>query len=117
VLHEDVWGSGGVTPHILYIGTSEVSGQFHSLLALFLEKEASTDLTGNWVSPRAGLDAAEKSKISSPTKNLTQFSGHSVHISFTILTEPVPEELGRIILCVLYDLSLSFQLWVWNMHL
>jgi hypothetical protein len=48
------------------------------------------------MSPRAGLDAVEKSRISSPARN--------GNVSFIILTEPESEVLGRIILCVLYDL-------------
>jgi hypothetical protein len=47
----------------------EVSGQIYTPAALTPEKKASgIHGIGDWVSPRAGLDAIEKGKISYPCR-------------------------------------------------
>jgi hypothetical protein len=56
----------------------EVSSQLHALVALPLGKiTLSTHWIGGWVSPKAGVDSAEKRKIL-PCQELNL--GHPLHI-------------------------------------
>jgi hypothetical protein len=62
---EVYWGSEGIAPRILDLGTSiEVSGQLHDP-ARFIPRERVRGAywIRGWVGPRAGLDTVAKRKI------------------------------------------------------
>jgi hypothetical protein len=64
--HEDVLGSGGITPRILMQGTIwRLSGHLHAPAALPPgERVPSTHRIGGWVGPKAGLEVVAKRKKS-----------------------------------------------------
>jgi hypothetical protein len=61
---EDVWGSGCIYPHFLYLGTSWRWVVTFTPLSLYSRERATgTHFIGGWVDPRAGLDDMEKWKF------------------------------------------------------
>ena len=53
-------GSGGVTPHILNLGSTELSGQSHASAALLLGKIPPVAIVRGWAGQSEGLDKFEK---------------------------------------------------------
>jgi hypothetical protein len=75
--HESVWGSGGIAPCILYLGTRwRWVADFTSWPDRFTPRERApcTHWIGGWEGPRAGLDAVVKREIPSPCRDSNPWS-------------------------------------------
>jgi len=57
-------GSGDIAPRILDLGTRWRCGQLHALAVR--ERAPGTHWIGDWMGPKAGLDAVVKRKIPRP---------------------------------------------------
>jgi len=63
-----------------------VSGQLHTVAALFSGRKPCTHRIGDWVDPRGGLDISEKKKIILPLSKIQQWIIHpSLHNTYAIL--------------------------------
>jgi hypothetical protein len=84
------WGSGGIAPRILDLGTKRrwvVS--FTPRLLYPRERTSRSHCRGGWVGPTAGLDAVVKKKIPSPYRTWTRY--HPAH------TQRYTAELAQLI--------------------
>jgi len=85
--HEDVWESDGTVTCIFNLSTWwRQLVRFMPWLLHLQERNPITHLIGVWVGSRAKFDAVSKRK--NPCPCWESDSGHPVHSSVTILTEP-----------------------------
>jgi hypothetical protein len=62
--HEGIWGSGGIDPHFLDLGTSwRLVVSFTPRPLYPGERASGTHWIGGWVDRKAGLDDTEKGKF------------------------------------------------------
>jgi hypothetical protein len=69
------WGSGGIAPRILDLGTLDGGEWLASRPGRFTPREisAGTYWRGGWVGPRAGLDTVMKRKIPNPCRDSSPY--------------------------------------------